>query len=98
MSLGTKWAAMPDDPHNLFEAWYSEAQASEPNDPNAVALATAMPDGSPSMRMVLMKDHDVRGFTFHTNLDSRKGSEIAANPAAAMLFHWKTLRRHVRIE
>jgi pyridoxamine 5'-phosphate oxidase len=89
---------MADDPHILFDSWFAEAEASEPNDPNAVALATATPDGRPSVRMVLMKAHDPRGFTFHTNLDSRKGGEIEANAAAALLFHWKTLRRQVRIE
>jgi pyridoxamine 5'-phosphate oxidase len=89
---------MSDDPDVLFESWFAEARASEPNDPNAVALATATAEGRPSVRMVLMKDHDARGFTFHTNLDSRKGEEIAANPQASMLFHWKTLRRQVRIE
>ena len=89
---------MADDPHILFDSWFAEAEASEPNDPNAVALATATPDGRPSVRMVLMKAHDPRGFTFHTNLDSRKGDEIEANAAAALLFHWKTLRRQVRIE
>jgi pyridoxamine 5'-phosphate oxidase len=89
---------MADDPHLLFDAWFAEAEASEPNDPNAVALATATPDGRPSVRMVLMKAHDARGFTFHTNLDSRKGAEIEANGAAALLFHWKSLRRQVRIE
>lgn len=89
---------MADDPHLLFDTWFAEAKASEPNDPDAVALATATAEGRPSVRMVLMKQHDARGFTFHTNLDSRKGEEIAANPAASMLFHWKTLRRQVRIE
>jgi pyridoxamine 5'-phosphate oxidase len=89
---------MADDPDLLFDAWFAEAQASEPNDPDAVALATATTDGRPSVRMVLMKQHDARGFTFHTNLDSRKGGEIAANPSASMLFHWKTLRRQVRVE
>ena len=89
---------MPTDPHQLFEAWFAEAQASEPNDPNAVALATADVSGRPSLRMVLLKGHDPRGFVFYTNLDSRKGGELAANPNAALLFHWKTLRRQVRIE
>jgi pyridoxamine 5'-phosphate oxidase len=89
---------MADDPHQLFDAWLAEASASEPNDPTAMALATADCEGRPSVRMVLLKDHDARGFTFHTNLDSRKGVEIAANPNAALLFHWKTLRRQVRIE
>lgn len=89
---------MTDDPHMLFDAWYAEAQASEPNDPDAVALSTATPEGRPSSRMVLMKKHDARGFTFHTNLDSRKGGEVRGNRFASMLFHWKTLRRQVRIE
>jgi pyridoxamine 5'-phosphate oxidase len=89
---------MTDDPHMLFDAWFAEAQASEPNDPDAVALSTATPDGRPSSRMVLMKKHDARGFTFHTNLDSRKGGEVRGNRFASMLFHWKTLRRQVRIE
>ena len=89
---------MTTDPHNLFEAWFAEAQASEPNDPNAVALATAGADGRPSVRMVLLKGHDERGFVIYTNLDSRKGGELAANPHAALLFHWKSLRRQVRIE
>jgi pyridoxamine 5'-phosphate oxidase len=82
----------------LFEAWFEEAKASEPNDPNAVALATATPDARPSVRMVLLKGHDERGFVIYTNLDSRKGDELAANPHAALLFHWKTQRRQVRIE
>jgi pyridoxamine 5'-phosphate oxidase len=89
---------MADDPHALFESWYAEAQASEPNDPNAVALATADARGRPSVRMVLLKGHDQRGFVIYTNLDSRKGEELAANPHAALLFHWKSLRRQVRIE
>ncbi len=79
-------------------AWFAEAQASEPNDPEAMALATADADGRPSVRMVLLKGHDARGFVFYTNLDSRKGDELAANPQAALLFHWKSLRRQVRIE
>ncbi len=89
---------MADDPDALFDAWFAEAQATEPNDPNAVALATATPDGRPSVRMVLLKDHDPRGFVIYTNLDSRKGEELAANPHAALLFHWKSQRRQVRIE
>jgi pyridoxamine 5'-phosphate oxidase len=89
---------MADDPHALFEQWLTEARQSEPNDPTAMALATAEADGRPSVRMVLMKGHDERGFVFYTNLDSRKGGEIAANPRAALLFHWKSLRRQVRIE
>jgi len=87
-----------DDPHDLFDAWYAEAQRLEPNDPGAMALATAAAGGAPSVRMVLLKGHDPRGFVFYTNLDSRKGDELAANPRAALLFHWKSLRRQVRIE
>jgi len=89
---------MITDPFALFDAWFAEAQASEPNDPEAMALATAAADGQPSVRMVLLKGHDERGFTFHTNFDSRKGAELEANTQAALLFHWKTLRRQVRIE
>ena len=89
---------MPTDPHALFEEWLAEARLAEPNDPTAMALATADGEGRPSVRMVLMKGHDERGFVFYTNLDSRKGGELAANPAAALLFHWKSLRRQVRIE
>lgn len=86
------------DPFALFAEWYAEAQGSEPNDPSAMALATATPDGRPSVRMVLLKGHGPEGFVFYTNLDSRKGSEIAANARAALLFHWKSLRRQVRVE
>ena len=86
------------DPHALFEEWLAEAQLSEPNDPVAMALATADPQGRPSVRMVLMKGHDERGFVFYTNRRSRKGGELAANPHAALLFHWKSLRRQIRIE
>ena len=86
------------DPIQLFSDWFAEARESEPNDPDAMALATATPDGRPSMRMVLLKGHGPEGFTFYTNLDSRKGAELAANARAALLFHWKSLRRQVRIE
>ena len=89
---------MADDPHALFEEWLAEARLAEPNDPTAMALATADAEGRPSVRMVLLKGHDARGFVFYTNLDSRKGGELAANPRAALLFHWKSLRRQVRIE
>jgi len=89
---------MADDPFALFDAWFAEAKASEPNDPDAMALATATPDGRPSVRMVLLKDHGPHGFTFYTNADSRKGGELDADPHAALLFHWKSLRRQVRIE
>ena len=86
------------DPFELFGEWYRDACALEVNDPEAMALATATPDGRPSVRMVLLKGHGRDGFTFFTNLDSRKGAELAANPHAALLFHWKPLRRQVRIE
>jgi len=89
---------MATDPHILFEEWLAEATASEPNDPTAMALATADAAGQPSVRMVLLKGHDQRGFVFYTNLESRKGAELAANPRAALLFHWKSLRRQVRVE
>lgn len=89
---------MADDPIELFDNWLREAEASEPNDANAMALATSTPEGRPSVRMVLLKDHGPAGFTFYTNADSRKGVELAANPRAHLLFHWKSLRRQVRIE
>jgi len=87
-----------DDPHALFAAWLAEAEAGEPNDPNAVALATVGADGQPSLRMVLLKGHDRAGFVFYTNGESRKAGELAGNPQAALLFHWKSLRRQVRVE
>ena len=86
------------DPFQLFSDWFAEAKASEPNDPEAMSLATATPDGRPSVRIVLLKGHGPDGFTFYTNLDSRKGAELAANGRAALLFHWKSLRRQVRVE
>lgn len=86
------------EPIALFRAWMHEAEAKEPNDPNAAALATATVDGAPSVRMVLLKGLDERGFAFYTNAESRKGVELAANPRAAMCFHWKSLRRQVRVE
>jgi pyridoxamine 5'-phosphate oxidase len=91
------------DPFALFTAWFEEAAASEPNDPNAMCLATATPGAAPSARMVLLKALDPegtpgRGFVFYTNLESRKGRELAANPQVALLFHWKTLGRQVRVE
>ncbi len=89
---------MVDDPIALFDAWFAEAQASEPNDANAMALATADASGAPSVRMVLLKGHGPDGFVFYTNGESRKGDELVANPCAALLFHWKSLRRQVRIE
>lgn len=95
---GPRCGAMAADPFDLFDAWFAEAKASEPNDAEAMALATAAADGAPSVRMVLLKGHGLAGFDFYTNLDSRKGEELAANPAAALLFHWKSLRRQVRID
>ncbi len=89
---------MADDPLAIFDAWLKEAEQSEPNDPNAMALATADPGGRPSVRMVLLKGHDARGFVFYTNRDSRKAGELAENANAALLFHWKSLRRQVRVE
>ena len=89
---------MAADPFALFDAWFAEARAAEPNDADAMALATAAADGAPSLRMVLLKGHGREGFDFYTNLDSRKGAELAANPKAALLFHWKSLRRQVRID
>ena len=89
---------MLDNPHRLFETWFAEARAAEPNDPEAMAVATVGPDGQPSVRMVLLKGHDERGFVFYTNLESRKADELAATPRAALLLHWKSLRRQVRIE
>jgi pyridoxamine 5'-phosphate oxidase len=90
---------IPDtDPFALFAAWMAEARASEINDSNAMALATATPEGFPSVRMVLLKDHGPQGFTFYTNAESRKGQEIRANAHAALLFHWKSLCRQIRIE
>ena len=86
------------DPFALFDAWFAEAQGCEPNDPNAMALATATPGGAPSVRMVLLKGHGSDGFVFYTNAHSRKGEEIRANMQAALLFHWKSLRRQIRIE
>jgi pyridoxamine 5'-phosphate oxidase len=89
---------MVEDPHALFDAWYAEARQSEPNDSNAMAVATVGADGQPSVRMVLLKGHDARGFVFYTNLNSRKARELIDRPKAALLFHWKSLRRQVRIE
>ncbi len=87
-----------DDPLALFDDWFAQARASEPNDPNAMALATATAGGLPSVRMVLLKGHGPQGFVFYTNFHSRKGGELAANGHVALLFHWKSLRRQIRIE
>jgi pyridoxamine 5'-phosphate oxidase len=86
------------DPLKLFDEWFASAGEREPNDPDAMALATATPDGRPSVRMVLLRSIGPRGFGFFTNLDSRKGSELAANPWGALAVHWKSLRRQVRAE
>ena len=93
-----KAARMSDNPITLFDAWLREAESSEPNDPNAMALATVDADGRPSVRMVLLKGHDADGFVFYTNRESRKAGDLAQNAHAALLFHWKSLRRQVRIE
>jgi pyridoxamine 5'-phosphate oxidase len=85
-------------PFTLFAAWMKDAEASEPNDPNAMTLATVSAAGAPSTRIVLLKGWDEGGFVFYTNTQSRKGEEIAAHPAVALLFHWKSLRRQIRIE
>ncbi|MSP75693.1 MAG: pyridoxamine 5'-phosphate oxidase [Rhodospirillaceae bacterium] len=86
------------DPLALFRDWYAEAAKSEPNDPDAVALATVGPDGTPSARMVLLKGYDPAGFVFYTNHESRKGQHLLGHTKAALLFHWKSLRRQVRLE
>jgi pyridoxamine 5'-phosphate oxidase len=86
------------DPLDLFAEWFDEAKKGEPNDPEAMALATVGPDGTPSSRMVLLKGYDRDGFVFYTNYDSRKGQQLIAHPKAALLFHWKSLRRQVRLE
>jgi pyridoxamine 5'-phosphate oxidase len=86
------------DPLEMFRQWLKEAEASEPNDPNAAALATSTPEGNPSVRMVLIKRVDDRGFCFFTNAESRKGRQLKSNSRAAICFHWKSLRRQVRVE
>lgn len=87
-----------ENPFSLFQEWLTQAEGKEPNDPNAVALATATASGIPSVRMVLLKDFDDRGFVFYTNLGSRKAQELSENPNAALCFHWKTLRKQIRVE
>ncbi len=91
-------SASSSDPIALFSAWLNEAEASEPNDANAMALASATAEGRPSVRMVLLKGVDAAGFVFYTNGESQKGLELLANPHAALCFHWKSLRRQVRVE
>jgi pyridoxamine 5'-phosphate oxidase len=88
---------MPE-PFSLFDEWFAEARTREINDPEAMALATADASGQPSVRMVLLKGHGADGFVFYTNDNSAKGSQLAQNAKAALLFHWKSLRRQVRIE
>ncbi len=88
---------MHTDPFDWFAEWYAEARDSEPNDANAMALATSTPTGRPSVRIVLLKAWDRRGFVFYTNLDSRKGRELAANPAVHADFHWKSRLRQIRM-
>ncbi|MBX3453835.1 pyridoxamine 5'-phosphate oxidase [Ferrovibrio sp.] len=85
------------DPFAHFEAWFAEASRTEPNDPNAMAIATVDGDGLPNLRMVLLKGHDGDGFVFYTNFESAKGRELLSHPKTAALFHWKSLRRQVRI-
>ena len=85
------------DPFALFEAWFAEAKAAELNDPDAMALATVDADGLPDVRIVLLKQHGPEGFVFYTNRQSAKGAELAANPKAALVLHWKSLRRQVRV-
>jgi pyridoxamine 5'-phosphate oxidase len=91
-------SAPPENPLDLLSAWYDEAEAHEPNDPNAIALATVGPDGTPSVRMVLLKSFDADGFVFYTNLESIKGDHLRARPQAGFVLHWKSLRRQVRVE
>ncbi len=97
-SIETRGIPEAADPFRLFQAWLDEAAGAEPNDPNAMTVATCTPDGMPSARIVLLKDFDARGFVFYTNREGRKGGELIANPRAALLFHWKTLQRQVRVE
>jgi pyridoxamine 5'-phosphate oxidase len=89
---------MENDPFNKFGIWFTEAEANEPNDPNGMALTTVSATGRPASRMVLLKGWDERGFVFYTNLESRKANELRANAQVAILFHWKSLRRQIRIE
>lgn len=84
------------DPFGLFDAWYAEAKRSEPRDPNAIALATVDRDGLPDVRIVLLKDHDARGFVFYSNGESAKGQQLASDPQAALVLYWKSLNRQIR--
>ena len=97
-SLGLNSCFMDlDDPIQLFDTWMEEAKKTEPNDPNAVSLATSSKNNVPSVRMVLLKDFNQNGFVFYTNLDSQKGHELKKNPNVAMCFHWKSLLRQIRV-
>jgi pyridoxamine 5'-phosphate oxidase len=89
--------SQPVDPIALFSEWFAAASAAEPNDPDAMALATAGADGAPDVRMVLLKGVDARGFVFYTNMESSKGGQLAANPRAALCFHWKSVNRQIRV-
>lgn len=91
-------SALEPNPYSLFAKWMAEAEKSEPNDPNAMALSTVDDQGRPSTRMVLLKGWDEAGFVFYTNLESRKSREMAGNPNVALLFHWKSLKRQIRVE
>ena len=88
----------PSDPYDVFDVWLKEAEEKEPNDPTAMGLSTVDETGMPSSRMVLLKEWDRRGFVFYTNFESRKGEQLLAHPKAALMFHWKSVRRSVRIE
>jgi pyridoxamine 5'-phosphate oxidase len=98
MSEATEAAQLAADPFRHFQDWFAEAQRTEPGDANAMTVATATRDGVPSARIVLLKGWDAAGFVFYTNKESRKGNELSGNPRAALLFHWKSLSRQVRIE
>ena len=87
-----------ENPFTLFQRWFAEAEAAEPRDANAMSVATVGPDGMPSVRILLLKGLDARGFVFYTNLESRKGRQIQGNPKVALCFHWKSLGRQVRVE
>ncbi|NNE69276.1 MAG: pyridoxamine 5'-phosphate oxidase [Rhodothermales bacterium] len=98
VTMGIDPAAEAGDPYDLFATWYREAEESGLIHPEAMALATATPDGRPSVRIVLLKEVDADGFVFYTNYESRKGSELEANPHASLAFHWAVLERQVRVE
>lgn len=98
VARGTKTQMMTINPFDLFEIWFADARASEPNDPNAMTLASTGANGQPSARMVLLKGHSRQGFVFYSNQQSHKANQISERPFVALLFHWKSLRRQVRIE